>query len=456
MTRILVDAPRWLFLAALIYAPWAYGCTRPWPRQILAWTLIAVVVLWLAECVVRRRRPFVSWPLAGSVLFLVLQGWGMILNAQATYNRGYFVFVPVKQLLPFAPGVVDCFEAIPTMISDTAMLGALCFVADLVQRPVWRTRLWWTAALNGVLLMVCGLGMKVLDLHITSYLNPAEIGWTSFAFYFYHGNAGAFINLILPLAGGLAALAFLRRDAALERGIWLPGLLICVASSVACLSKGGMVIALGLLVALAFWFARLNAGRLHVSRAQWALLIAGGVVVLGAMASIGWGGAADRWTRLTTPTGEDSMRERLLVSQVCFHMMADAGAWGFGPGNFMICFPHYTAYLNGAVDGIWFYAHEDYLQAAVEWGYIGAAVSAVIFFGGIFTGWRRLRGTRLPEADAALLTVVLLALAGVAIHSLFDFPLQIASIQLYAVTYLGICWGSTGFDASSGSRRRSS
>jgi len=35
----------------------------------------------------------------------------------------------------------------------------------------------------------------------------------------------------------------------------------------------------------------------------------------------------------------------------------------------MACFPHYTAYLNGAVDGIWVYAHEDYLQAIVEWGY---------------------------------------------------------------------------------------
>jgi O-antigen ligase len=453
----LVNAPRWLFLAALIDAPWVYGSTRPWAIQLLDAILGVVIVLWLAECVVRRRRPFVPWLLWGGALFLLLQGWGMMANAQASYDRDLFQFNVLKQLLPFAPGVVDRVDSIPAMLNDSAMLGAICFACDLAQRSVWRTRIWWTVALNGIVLMVWGLGMKIFGVHITSYYDPTDVGLDSFAFYFYHGNAGAYINLILPLVGGLAILAFIRRDAEAQRALWLPGLLICVASSVASLSKGGMAIALGLVIALAVWFVRLNADRerLALSRAQRAILIIGALAVLGAMLSLGGTGAAERWSALGTATGKDaSVTERLLMCQVCFHMMGDSGFWGFGPGNFMICFPHYCAFTGDALAGIWVYAHEDYLQTIVEWGYVGALFFGVIFFGGIWTAWRRLYGAALSEEDTVLLTAVLLALGGVAIHALFDFPLQIASIQLYAATYVGICWGSPGIAGPSAPARR--
>jgi len=457
VSRLLVQSSRWIFLAALVYAPWAYGSTRPWTIAVLDGILGAVIALWLAGCAMRRRAPGVPWPLAACAGWLLVQGWGMMANAQASYDRVAFQFVPLKQLLPFAPGVVDRVDSIPVMLNDTAMLGALCFAADLARRAAWRTRLWWTVALNGIALMICGLGMKIAGVRITSALDPADNGWYSFAFYFYHANAGAFINLVLPAVAGLTALAFMRRDAAMQRALWMPGLLICISSAVAANSKGAMVISFGLLIALAVWFFRFNAahGRLSLSRGQLFALLIGAIAVIGGMISIGWSGATSRWAEMVSPTHkEDSLAERLLLDQVCLRMMPDSGFWGFGPGNFKICFPHYVGSLADALAGIWYYAHDDYLQAIIEWGYVGALVLGVVFFGGIWTGWRRLQGEPLAEEDTVLLTVSLIALAGVGLHSLFDFPMQIASLQLYAAAYLGICWSSPAIAAPAAPSRR--
>src|ERR1043165_7408865 len=52
MTELLVTTPRWLLLAALIYAPWAYGGTRPWTVDVLNLVLGAIMILWLMGCAV--------------------------------------------------------------------------------------------------------------------------------------------------------------------------------------------------------------------------------------------------------------------------------------------------------------------------------------------------------------------------------------------------------------------
>ena len=88
--RILAEFPRWLFLATLVYAPWAYGCTRRWTIEVFNALTLTMLGVWILGCIARRRRPQIPTVLLAAVGFLLLQGWWMILNAQYYYDRGSF------------------------------------------------------------------------------------------------------------------------------------------------------------------------------------------------------------------------------------------------------------------------------------------------------------------------------------------------------------------------------
>jgi hypothetical protein len=96
--------------------------------------------------------------------------------------------------------------------------------------------------------------------------------------------------------------------------------------------------------------------------------------------------------------------------------------------------------------GDWLFLHNDYLQTLMEWGWIGGLLWAGILFGGMIVAAQSLRdkprASRWFPRQLLLLPLAIVALGGVALHALVDFPLQISSIQLYTATYLGICWGA--------------
>src|SRR4029077_16458182 len=94
-----------------------------------------------------------------------------------------------------------------------------------------------------------------------------------------------------------------------------------------------------------------------------------------------------RWQRTAQEIGSGTLLgTRLLAQQAAWGAVPDAGMLGFGPGCFQVMFPHYTAYLGDRIEGIWRYLHADYLQTLLEWGILGSALWAVIFFGGFARG----------------------------------------------------------------------
>lgn len=441
MLRAVIDIPRWLFLGVLIYAPWAYGCTPPWTIAVLETLLSIILLLWLTGCAMRRMKPLVHPVMFGCMVFLLAQGWGMTLNPHYRDN-GNYRFLPITALLPWSPGSVDEGVSSAMMLRVGGLLATACFVCDLAARREWRRRIWWTAGATGISIVLFGLFQRASGRPLL-FWEPADMAMPLFATYYYHGNAGAFINLVLPLIAGLAILSLRKPDSYLSRAVWLPGFFVCAAGAFVNVSRSAMVVTiLAGVILLAWQFPGSSREALlppHKLRLVYATLMAAVLVCL--VAFSGWERPVEKWSMLESQL--NSSNRRLISTRVCLRMAADSGWHGFGPGTFQLVFPHYTGSHATEIPGIWRYAHNDYLQTLIEWGWLGAVPWAVLFFGALIKLFvNGLRKNGAGTSDRILLFTSALALTGVALHALVDFPLQIASLQLYAATYIGFGWGS--------------
>src|SRR5947207_12394204 len=97
---LLRTASRWIFFAALIYAPWAYGATTSASIQMTNWVLLAAPVLWAIELLVSRRRPRFPRLLFFLTSALICAGCWMVFNAKSVYDSYFFVFVLLHNFAP--------------------------------------------------------------------------------------------------------------------------------------------------------------------------------------------------------------------------------------------------------------------------------------------------------------------------------------------------------------------
>jgi O-antigen ligase len=86
-------------------------------------------------------------------------------------------------------------------------------------------------------------------------------------------------------------------------------------------------------------------------------------------------------------------------------------------------------------------AHNDYLQALVEWGWLGTACWGIILGGALLQALSMIWDQAIPLENKALGFGGSIALTGVLLHACVDFPLQITSIQLSIALLCGILWG---------------
>ena len=444
---------RYIFFATLLVAPWMYGGTTATSIVVINWLLGASLLLWVVELAISRRNPGFPLVLALSAVALLAIGAWMTLNARSIYDPEFGVFAGIGNVVPSAPGSVDYAISLDWMVRAALLIGAVLFVVDLSQDDKCLIQLWVILAVTAGSISLLGLLQKATGAQALFWQTPIGLYYGSnfFASYYYHANAGAFLNLVLPLTAALAVRAFGIPSSPAVRAIWSTVFLLNVAAVAANTSRMSQLIGVLIFVAL---LARLGPRIFRgLSRSEKNTVLAGGAAILLAVYAIGQAThlekPAQRWEQL----GEQVTRDaRWSASRVALSALPDAGFFGFGPGTFRATFPAYIKKADQPVIGQWRFLHQDYLQTAMEWGWIGSAFWAVLFFGGITVAIINLRTAKARGWSwrrRLILPSVVIALGGVAAHALVDFPLQIMSIQLYVATCLGLCWGSAQWAARS-------
>jgi hypothetical protein len=441
------SASRWIFFGALIYAPWAYGATTSASIQITNWILLAALVLWAVALLVSRRMPrFPRLLFFLAVALLCLGGW-MVFNARSIYDSDFFVFVPLRNFAPPLAGSVDYAISAAWIMRGALLLGTILFVANLSQSDRWLLRLWYVIGLVGGSIAILGLLQKATGAQMIFWQPPPPPQlWvhTFFASYYYHGNAGAFLNLLWPLSAGLVIRAFSNRRHPGMRAVWVIVFIVTIAGVVANTSRMAHLVALLLGITICLLFA--PAVLRNFSGGHKSIAFAGALAVVLALIALARATHLEQpLTRWQLATEEFPGDARWKASRLAIGALPDAGLLGFGPGTFRVVFPSYNIGSANQAPGSWRFLHEDYLQTLVEWGWLGSSLCALLFFGGITVGIRsyskHARRDWTPRRRVVQ-PFVIIALAGVALHALVDFPFQIESIQLYVATYLGLCWGS--------------
>lgn len=308
--------------------------------------------------------------------------------------------------------------------------------------------------------MVLGLAQRFTGATSIFWDTYRYSGEWFFAVYRYHANAGAYINLVLPMITGLAVLAFTRQRAEAARVFWALAALTTAACGFVNLSRAANVITAILLVAMALWIATLRlqapSSRRLLHAVASALVITATVVYLAVSFDIS--GSQARWekTKLEALLNDGRPQVYEIMAK---GTLEKAGAWGFGQGTFEFVFNEARATLSYPLAGRWDYAHSDALQTIQDWGYAGASAWFLLLLSGLVcaVSGARLRGGP-PNEDRILSAACAFAIAGVMLHACVDFPLQIFSLQLYTLIVVGLAAGTPtfGLSTATGRRRRSS
>ena len=438
-----VECSRWLLLLIIVASVALWGSTRPWTRDLVAKFLLLDLLIFSVGLVLigrNPRLPLAAWlPLSA----ILLQGWIMTLNAFPGPGGIRILLEHVPGKIPLLAASIDRDVSMHSMMLASGLLGALCVSSDMASNRVWLLRLWRTMALAGAGMVFLGLAQRWTHARAIYWNLYENTGEYFFGVFRYHANAGALINLSLPLLAGLACLSLLDSRHKGQRMLWITATVATVAGSFVNVSRAASAITLVLCMMIALILASRGAWR-NSGKSL------GGIVVpplltLTILIAVTWSFGIEKSLFRWTHPGNGSAfwgGDRVRTFGVIIHsLLPRTGIFGSGPGTFEQSFSAVNIHCGSPVAGRWDMAHNDYLQTLADWGLLGFVFWLFLLGGGILNGLSCIRHNNSTTMKAFTIAGIL-SLGGVLFHALLDFPLQIASLELYTACLAGALWGS--------------
>jgi len=276
------------------------------------------------------------------------------------------------------------------------------------------------------------------------YWNLSEYhGGFFFSVFRYHANAGAFMNLVLPMTAGLAVRAAWKRDFT-GAVLWTASTLLTMAAAFVNVSRAAEAVTLLLVVLMALFLGIRFRRRVPGSPLAW--IAAFSIILVILLSVFGIKKTMGRWQQgvplAALSEGAFFEQDRgLTYRSIVQHLIPRTGLWGSGPGTFEPSFASVIREDSLAVKGRWDFAHNDYLQTLAEWGFIPSLALLGLGFCAVWRGFRLWYSLRTGASSSLLGLCGSIALLGVLLHALVDFPLQIPSISLFSSVIAGLLLG---------------
>jgi len=393
-------------LGLLMFGPLAFGAVEPWSLFVLESGSAILMGVWLVCFLVMDGQEF-RW----SPVFLPVSALLVLTTLQLLLPRASaYPYVTYARLLQYAS-----YAALVFLLTQT-------FTRT---RHLRRSALAFT--IYGTAVALFAIIQNLSSPGMLYWVRTPQFGGWVYGPYVNHNHYAGLMEMLTPVP---LVFAFSRYATGRKKWLAASAAALMGASIFLSGSRGGMA-AFSVQVAMFFWFVFRERAHGRVVSIMATFLIA-------SLALVGWIGGSEVSRRIATvsPLEHSELGNdiRSTIDRDALHMFAKKPLLGFGAGTFREVYPQFRSlYTNFLID----HAHNDYLELLVETGIAGFGICLWFVWISTRTALGKIRNWPADiNGTAALAT--LLGIAGILVHSLVDFNLQIPANAALFCTLCGI------------------